>query len=39
MRQEIIDKLELLEEYITSLKDLQQYSLEEMRKITFSEEL
>lgn len=32
MRQEIIDKLELLEEYITRLKDLQQYSLEEVEK-------
>ena len=32
MRQEIIDKLELLEEYITILKDLQQYSLEEVEK-------
>jgi uncharacterized protein YutE (UPF0331/DUF86 family) len=32
MRQEIIDKLELLEEYITRLKDLQQYSLEEVGK-------
>jgi len=30
MRQEIIDKLELIEEYITRLKDLQQYSLEEV---------
>lgn len=32
MRQEIIDKLELLEEHITRLKDLQQYSLEEVEK-------
>lgn len=32
MRLEIIDKLELLEEYITILKDLQQYSLEEIEK-------
>ncbi len=32
MRLEIIDKLELLEEYITMLKDLQQYSLEEIEK-------
>ncbi len=30
MRQEIIDKLELLEEHITRLKDLQHYSLEEV---------
>jgi hypothetical protein len=32
MRLEIIDKLELLEEYITILKELQQYSLEEIEK-------
>jgi uncharacterized protein YutE (UPF0331/DUF86 family) len=32
MRQEIIDKLELLEEYIAVLKDLQQYSFEEIEK-------
>ena len=32
MRQEIIDKLELLEEYITILRELQQYSFEEIKK-------
>lgn len=32
MRREIIDKLEFLEEYITRLKDLQQYSPEEIEK-------
>jgi len=32
MRQEIIDKLELLEEYVAILKELQQYSLEEIEK-------
>lgn len=32
MRQEIIDKLELLEEYIAVLKDLQQHSFEEIEK-------
>jgi len=30
MRQEVIDKLELLEEYIAILRDLQQYSFEEI---------
>lgn len=32
MRQEIIDKLELLEEYISVLRDLQQHSFEEIEK-------
>jgi len=32
MRQEVIDKLELLEGYIAVLKDLQQYSFEEIEK-------
>ena len=34
MRQEIIDKLELLEEYIAILRDLQQYSFEEIENST-----
>lgn len=32
MRQEVIDKLELLEGYIAVLKDLQQYSFEEIEQ-------
>jgi len=32
MRQEVIDKLELLEGYIDVLKDLQQYRFEEIEK-------
>lgn len=32
MRQEVIDKLELLEGYIAVLRDLQQYSLEEIER-------
>lgn len=32
MRPEVIDKLELLEGYITILRDLQQYSFEEIEK-------
>jgi uncharacterized protein YutE (UPF0331/DUF86 family) len=32
MKQEVVDKLEKLEEYITILRKLQQYSLEEIEK-------
>lgn len=32
MRPEIIDKLELLEEYTSVLKDLQQHGFEEIEK-------
>lgn len=39
MRPEIIDKLELLEEYTSVLKDLQQHSLKKSKKTMSSGEL